>query len=358
MAPRFDLIVVGAGPAGVATAILCAKRGARVMLVDGSLRPRRKIGETLAPGTQALMERMGLWQSLPLSSLRISHGNCSSWGEPEVRCTDFIFGGQGPGWQIAREEFEQALREMATRQLAEVRWGVQVSRIERNRSCWAVSSSAGPIEAGFLVDATGRTGIVAAALGIDRQFADDLVAVSAIAIPERFGDCDGRTWIVSEPRGWWYTSLRPDGSRLVSFQTDSDLLRTEAWQRAGWLTASLGRARAIQTLLGAYGYRCGEVGLNSSRSAKLDQLCGDDWLAVGDASMAFDPISGFGIQHALQAAERAVRVILQPSAAAYRAYTDQAITIWRNYLDGKREIYGQERRWADQQFWVRRLAAK
>jgi flavin-dependent dehydrogenase len=358
MTPRFDLLVVGAGPAGVATAILAAKQGAWVALVDGTLRPRRKIGETLAPGTQAILERLGLWQRLPPTSLRMSHGNCSSWGGPEVHYTDFVFGGRGPGWQISRGEFEETLREAAVRQVAEVRWGTQIVSVDRKESGWMITSSSGSMEAGFLVDATGRSGIVATALGIERHFADDLVAVCSVASPQIRGDSDSRTWIVSEPRGWWYTALRPDGSRLVSFHTDSDLLRSEPWQRTGWLGASLGRAPAIQNLIDGYGYRFGEIGLNSSRSAVLDQMCGDRWLAVGDASMSFDPISGYGIQHALLAAERAVKVVLQPSASAYRDYTEPAVATWRNYLDGKREIYAQEKRWSEREFWSRRVAAK
>src|SRR3954463_5474902 len=52
-----DVIVVGAGPAGAVAAIVLARAGARVRLVDRAAFPRDKLcGDTLNPGALAILD--------------------------------------------------------------------------------------------------------------------------------------------------------------------------------------------------------------------------------------------------------------------------------------------------------------
>lgn len=60
-----DALVVGAGPAGCATAWHLARRGIRVLLVDAQAFPRSKpCGDAVSPGALPLLEEMGLAQRL------------------------------------------------------------------------------------------------------------------------------------------------------------------------------------------------------------------------------------------------------------------------------------------------------
>jgi 2-polyprenyl-6-methoxyphenol hydroxylase-like FAD-dependent oxidoreductase len=60
-APRFDAVIVGAGPAGAATAILLARAGWVVALVERLSFPRRKVcGECIAASTLPLLDALGL----------------------------------------------------------------------------------------------------------------------------------------------------------------------------------------------------------------------------------------------------------------------------------------------------------
>ena len=56
-----DVLVVGAGPAGAVAAIVLARAGVRVRLIDRAAFPRDKLcGDTINPGTLALLRRLGL----------------------------------------------------------------------------------------------------------------------------------------------------------------------------------------------------------------------------------------------------------------------------------------------------------
>ncbi len=59
MRPDWDIIVVGAGPAGSATALLAARAGARVLLLDRARFPRDKpCSEYLSPAATPLLARL------------------------------------------------------------------------------------------------------------------------------------------------------------------------------------------------------------------------------------------------------------------------------------------------------------
>src|SRR4029077_1528032 len=58
---RFDVVVVGSGPAGSTAAIVLARGGARVALVDKASFPREKAcGDLVGPRGLALLDDLGL----------------------------------------------------------------------------------------------------------------------------------------------------------------------------------------------------------------------------------------------------------------------------------------------------------
>src|SRR5262245_21234958 len=66
-----DAVVVGAGPAGAATATLLAEDGLSVVLLDRARFPRDKIcGEYLSPEGSRILDRMGILQTVEARGAR------------------------------------------------------------------------------------------------------------------------------------------------------------------------------------------------------------------------------------------------------------------------------------------------
>jgi menaquinone-9 beta-reductase len=60
-----DAVVVGGGPAGASTALLLAREGLDVLLIDRARFPRDKpCGEFLTPATRPILEELGVWSNL------------------------------------------------------------------------------------------------------------------------------------------------------------------------------------------------------------------------------------------------------------------------------------------------------
>ena len=119
----FDVLVAGAGPAGSIAAIVLARAGARVLLVDRARFPRHKLcGDTLNPGTLAILRRLGL-ESAFASGLPV-HGMVVT-GEGGVRVE-----GRYPegvtGRALLRAAFDTALVDAASDAGARVEEGVFV----------------------------------------------------------------------------------------------------------------------------------------------------------------------------------------------------------------------------------------
>jgi flavin-dependent dehydrogenase len=65
MSAHYDAIIIGAGPAGSSAAILLARAGWSVALIEASPFPRRKVcGECIAAGNLPLLETLGLEEAL------------------------------------------------------------------------------------------------------------------------------------------------------------------------------------------------------------------------------------------------------------------------------------------------------
>jgi flavin-dependent dehydrogenase len=121
MAERFDAIVIGGGPAGATIALLLARRGWRVAVVEKTAFPRRKVcGEFMSATNLALLDRLGIGEAW-----RARAG-------PEVRRVGFFSGeisvdapmpgtGRGTfGRALRRDVLDQLLLERARAEGTEV----------------------------------------------------------------------------------------------------------------------------------------------------------------------------------------------------------------------------------------------
>ncbi len=61
---RYDVIILGGGPAGSATAIICAQHGLQVALLERDKFPRNRPGETLHPGVEPLLGQLGVLEEI------------------------------------------------------------------------------------------------------------------------------------------------------------------------------------------------------------------------------------------------------------------------------------------------------
>ncbi|MDQ3927613.1 MAG: FAD-dependent monooxygenase, partial [Chloroflexota bacterium] len=68
---QYDAVVVGAGPAGSATATLLARRGFSVLLLDRAAFPRDKAcGEYTSPETEQVLKRIGVLEPVLMAGAR------------------------------------------------------------------------------------------------------------------------------------------------------------------------------------------------------------------------------------------------------------------------------------------------
>jgi len=117
---RWEVLVLGAGPAGCTAAAVLARQGVRVLLVEKQKLPRSKVcGGCLSAGAVGLLESAGL-TGIPA----VSRGPRIERFDPGVRGRRIVIPAPG-GRVVSREEFDLQLAEEAQRAGAEVRDGVR-----------------------------------------------------------------------------------------------------------------------------------------------------------------------------------------------------------------------------------------
>ena len=98
----------------------------------------------------------------------------------------------------------------------------------------------------------------------------------------------------------------------------------------------------------------------SSTAILSPQVCGENWIRVGDAAMAVDPLSGNGIFQSLSSALQAPAVINtllrkpERSLLAQRFHQRRVEQLFLRFASIGRDFYGDEQRWPDQPFWQAR----
>jgi flavin-dependent dehydrogenase len=369
-----DVLILGAGPAGSATALALLAAGVpRVLLVDRGVARPFAIGESATPDVVGHLRALGLEPDMAKMGHLPYHGNCSLWGSGQPVHDYFFQRGHAYGWHLDRAGFDRWLREQAVQRGAKYACPASVERVVPEGAGWRVQVATGAgvhegtherrheIHARVLVDASGRRAALATRLGAQHQKLDNLVALALHATPLP-GALDGLSLVEPMPHGWWYATCVPGGRAVVTLMSDHDIARSQgyydystllqAWQQSTELAA---RVPPPVASLPADGMPA--IHAFAAHSSFCDRAAGRNWLAVGDALLAFDPLTSSGIAGALGDALAAAPVILAQLAgdtAPAREWAARANRSFTRYIQGLRQHYASEQRFADQPFWARR----
>jgi flavin-dependent dehydrogenase len=356
-----DALIIGGGPAGTVTARWLASAGLAVAVAERAAYETARIGESLPPAARPLLAEAGMLDAFLAQGHEPSYQTRSAWGGPELAERDFIQSPYGSGWHLDRRRFDALLARTAAAAGARLLLEMEPVDLLRDRCGWRVTlcgpAGTATLRARFLVDATGRAATIGRRLGARRELHDRLVGAAVRLRRGPAGDLYGASTLVEATAdGWWYSAPLPDGEQVAVFMTDGDLCRRVGGSTpAGWF-AQLHAARHTFRRVAA-ARPLGPPRVWPAISQRLLYAPNGDWLPVGDAALAFDPLSSDGICFALRsarAAAAAVSAALAGDSTAPAAYAAANAQEFAAYLRTRAAHYALETRWPEQSFWRRR----
>jgi len=313
-----DVLIVGAGPAGAVAAIVLARAGARVRLLERAAFPRDKLcGDTINPGTLGMLRRLGLAAAVEPRALPIDGMIVTGEGGIAV---EGRYPADQRGLAISRRDFDASLLEQA------IAAGVAFECVAV-REAIVDGPEIAPIVRGVVVDASGgrrqlRAGVVIAADGRRSTLAFGLRLARHPPRPKRwaigayFEDPIRSTFGEMHIRRGRYIGVAPLGGGISNVCLVLPWSGGAATSRACDFRDPPGLLRNViaadPALRGRFGGRApvrdpimlGPLAVDVVR----DEVEG--LLLAGDAAGFIDPMTGDGLHFALRGGELAAHAAL------------------------------------------------
>jgi geranylgeranyl reductase family protein len=306
---RFDVAIVGAGPAGCRAARQLARGGARVALVDGS-HPREKpcgggvTGRALA--LAGLADGAGR-DGVPIESASFEHR------ARRVRVDLASSGTRGLKLEVVpRRAFDCMLLRQASAAGATL-VNARVTDVARTSDGWEIATREATLHAAWLIGADGPNSLVRRRVATAFGRADLSIATGYFV--HGVSSREVHVGFVDAPAGYLWSFPRPDHLAVgVCAQADETTAAELQAIAREWIG---GHVRTEGVRLERYGWPIPSL---SSASLERERPAGDAWLLVGDAAGMVDPITREGIYFALASADVAAASLLAGGNAA-RSYT-------------------------------------
>lgn len=316
MTTSYDVLIIGAGPAGTSTAAILAEHGHQVLVLEREKFPRYHVGESLIPFTYGPLERLGMIPKMRGSCFMKKYS--VSFVQPDGRRSQpFYFHTRydkdtvAQTWQVMRAEFDQMLMENALEKGAEVRQETTVLKLLKNDSGRVIGvevrNKEGRIEhlhSKLVVDASGKEAFTSNREGW--RVGDPYLNKVAIwtyykGTKREEGMDEGATTIAFVPdKGWfWHIPLHDDRVSVGVVAEGKYLTRDGVKDPKTMFEREISENQWIKDHLTS-GECLGEFWLTSEYSRHSKFCASPGLLLVGDAFAFLDPVFSSGVMLALK----------------------------------------------------------
>ncbi|MCC5950752.1 MAG: geranylgeranyl reductase family protein [Acidimicrobiia bacterium] len=317
---EFDVVVIGAGPAGSAAAIRAARAGLRVVVFERGRPGRDKVcGDGLTPRAVAALDELGidLGDAHRIDGLRMIANRTT-------RELDWPANGRFPshGAVWTRRELDRHLAEAAEKAGADVRWECTAVPVFDGDRVVGVEVGDRLVRSGLTVLATGAPGAAARLVGAERVAGEPFgLAIRTYAETPRHAERHIEACLTIRSSdgtavpgyGWMF----PVGDGTVNIGVGA--LSTMKGFKSLNLHALLADYRALVEGPWSLG-----PDLERPRAWRLPmstrRRAGPGWVAIGDAAGLVNPMNGEGIDYGLESGMVAIDAFVADPASAPATY--------------------------------------
>jgi len=356
-----DVVIVGKGIAAMVLAFLLKQKGIDHIILDRKAKPKHfDLAETLPPSALPLLQSIGLLKLFEKHSIRKTYGYHSLWGSNRLLSHNFYF--HQPfkyGLKINKKEMIHQLQQL--NQSPECQYEQSIKLKEESEGVTISFNQDGEektIYSKMIIDATGRNRAILKLLQIPNLEFDDTLSFSCHLPKKKHPDLKHDVFVESFKEGWGLVSGLGETYNVVSIFSNQQspvfgpVANYQNWKEILKETKYLKHALSDNPAIKVTG--------RQSNSSRPEKISGPFWLAVGDAALAFDPLSSHGVSNAIYTATKAADSIgnrlneeneLKLEKNSFASYHTALIEIFDAYLKSRTKLYQQETRWKSEIYW-------
>jgi 2-polyprenyl-6-methoxyphenol hydroxylase-like FAD-dependent oxidoreductase len=334
MHDRYDVVVAGARCAGAATAMLMARAGLRVLMVDPAPPTRDTLStHALMRGGVLQLHRWGLLSEVVAAGTPRIGATVFDYGEHEIEIPIAPKDGVDGLYAPRRVVLDPILNQAAVREGVHVAYGVRVADLARSPAGRVVGvrlagrdRTTADVGADLVVGADGKNSSVATLAGAPIERMAEHTSATVYGYVRTTADLACRyRWSFAAGRGAPGVSM----GIIPTNQGETCVFASmapEVFQRAGRHGMSELYLSTLARMNGALAARLREVADQVRTRGFAGQLgvvrkpYGPGWALVGDAGLFRDPATAHGITDAFRDAETLVRAWVEDGGAGLARY--------------------------------------
>lgn len=346
----FDVVVIGAGPAGSLAAARLRQANLSVLVLEKMTFPRFVIGESLLPQSMDYLEKAGLLKTVEAQNFQVKTGVAFLHNN---QVCDFLFKDRfSEGWdytyQVKRADFDYALIQEVERKGAEVVYKATVTNVVTGKNQQEVTysledGSEKTVTCQYVIDASGYGRVLPRLFNLEKPATSKARgAIFAHVKDEKRSSKASENIFVydfNDNSAWIWCIPFSDGSCSVGVVGDAELVQDFGLNDSVKFKEMISEFPGLQDRFkdAAYLFEPKQI-LNYAVS--VEKMYGEGYVLCGNSTEFLDPVFSSGVTLAISSGYRAAELIIKQLNGEvvdwendYEKVMKYGINVFRSYVE-------------------------
>lgn len=350
METNYDVLVIGAGPAGAIASTRVKQDGYKVKVLEKMTFPRFVIGESLLPKCMEYFEKLDLLKAVEDQHFQLKTG--VTFYHEDKKC-EFLFSDRfTDGWdytyQVKRADFDQALIREAERKGVEVEFNAEVTKVEIGPEKQTIyyndkDGNEHVLTARYIIDASGYGRVLPRLFDIERAAPSKPrgSVFSHVKDPHRTDRASNNIFVhaFNDNTAWIWSIPFSDGTASVGVVGDVELVNEYAENGGEKFKAHVRSFPGLESR-----FRDTEFLFEPRKilnySISVERMYGEGYVLCGNSTEFLDPIFSSGVTLAVSSGYKAADLTCAYLRneqvdwdAEYVQYMEHGIEVFRSYVN-------------------------